>query len=174
MTEDDIDEAAKLPPDARIESLDERLDRAQRREAEEANKNRVDPNMRVTQLVIGYLIGGPLGGGLLGWGLDSLFGTRPWIMLVMLFLGFGVGVRSILRIAKSSLVRKEKFERIDSIFPPNSDLRGCLNRYDRWYNALDQRPPLLIQRFQGRNLLWIDRRFGGKGVLFRCAPGCEL
>ena len=103
MTEDDIDEAAKLPPDARIESLDERLDRAQRREAEEANKNRVDPNMRVTQLAIGYLIGGPLGGGLLGWGLDSLFGTRPWIMLVMLFLGFGVGVRSILRIAKSSL-----------------------------------------------------------------------
>jgi len=102
MTEDDIDEAAKLPPDARIESLDKRLDRAQRREAEDANKNRVDPNMRVTQLVIGYLIGGPLGGGLLGWGLDSLFGTKPLLTLVMLFLGFGVGVRSILRIAKSS------------------------------------------------------------------------
>ena len=103
MTEDETDEAAKLPPDARIESLDERLDRAQRREAEEANKNRVDPNMRVTQLVIGYLIGGPLGGGLLGWGLDSLFGTKPWLTLVMLFLGFGVGVRSILRIAKTSM-----------------------------------------------------------------------
>ena len=103
MAEDENGEVPKLPPDARLESLDERLDRAQRREAEEANKNRVDPNMRVTQLVIGYLIGGPLGGGLLGWGLDSLFGTRPWIMLVMLFLGFGVGVRSILRIAKSSL-----------------------------------------------------------------------
>ena len=102
MTEDDIDEAAKLPPDARIESLDERLDRAQRREAE-ANKTRVDHNMRVTQLVIGYLIGGPLGGGLLGLGLDSLFGTKPWLTLVMLFLGFGVGVRSILRIAKTSM-----------------------------------------------------------------------
>ena len=100
MTEDDIDEAAKLPPDARIESLDERLDRAQRREAEEANKNRVDPNMRVTQLVIGYLIGGPLGGGLLGWGLDSLFGTKPWLTLVMLFLGFGVGIRNVVRISR--------------------------------------------------------------------------
>jgi len=100
MTEDENDEIAKLPPDARLESLDERLDRAQRREAEQAHKNRVDPNMRVTQLVIGYLIGGPLGGGLLGWGLDSLFGTKPWLTLVMLFLGFGVGIRSILRIAK--------------------------------------------------------------------------
>lgn len=101
MTEDDIDEAAKLPPDARLESLDKRLDRAQRREAEEAKKSRVDPNMRLTQLVIGYLIGGPLGGGLLGFGLDSLFGTKPWLTLVMLFLGFGVGVRNILRIAKN-------------------------------------------------------------------------
>jgi ATP synthase protein I len=100
MAEDENDEAPKLPHDARLESLDKRLDRAQRREAEEANKNRVDPNMRVTQLVIGYLIGGPLGGGLLGWGLDSLFGTKPLLTLVMLFLGFGVGVRSILRIAK--------------------------------------------------------------------------
>ena len=101
MTEDENDEIPKLPPDARLESLDERLDRAQRREAEEANKNRVDPNMRVTQLVIGYLIGGPLGGGLLGFGLDSLFGTKPWLTLMMLFLGFGVGVRNILRIAKN-------------------------------------------------------------------------
>lgn len=101
MTEDDIDEAAKLPPDARLESLDRRLDRAHRREAEEAEKKKVDPNMRVTQLVIGYLIGGPLGGGLLGFGLDSLFGTKPWLTLVMLFLGFGVGVRNILRIAKN-------------------------------------------------------------------------
>ena len=57
--------------------------------------------MRVTQLVIGYLIGGPLGGGLLGWGLDSLFGTKPWLTLLMLFLGFGVGVRNILRISRT-------------------------------------------------------------------------
>jgi ATP synthase protein I len=100
VTEDENDEVAKLPPDARLESLDQRLNRAQRREAG-ANKEQVDPTMRITQLVIGYMIGGPLGGGLLGWGLDSLFGTKPWLMLVMLFLGFGVGVRSILRIAKT-------------------------------------------------------------------------
>ena len=100
MAEDEIEEASKPPPDARLESLDERLDEAQRREAEKASKVQGDPNMRAAQLVIGYLIGGPLGGGLLGWGLDSLFGTKPWWTLVLLFLGFGVGIRNVLRISK--------------------------------------------------------------------------
>jgi ATP synthase protein I len=100
MAEDETEEAPKLPPDARLESLDERLDRLQQAEAKKQAKMQGDPNMRAAQLVIGYLIGGPLGGGLLGWGLDSLFGTKPWLTLLMLFLGFGVGVRSILRISK--------------------------------------------------------------------------
>jgi ATP synthase protein I len=101
MAEDETGEVPKLPPDARLESLDERLDRLQQEEAKRTAKKQPDPNMRITQLVIGYLVGGPLGGGLLGWGLDSLFGTKPWLTLVMLFLGFGVGVRNVLRISKT-------------------------------------------------------------------------
>ena len=101
MAEDEANEVPKLPPDARLESLDERLDRLQQAEARKARASQVDPNMRVAQVVIGYLIGGPLGGGLLGWGLDSLFGTKPWLTLLMLFLGFGVGIRNVLRISKT-------------------------------------------------------------------------
>ncbi|HEX6742479.1 MAG TPA: AtpZ/AtpI family protein [Sphingomicrobium sp.] len=101
MAEDETGEVPKLPPDARLESLDERLDRLQQAEAKRTRKAQVDPNMRIAQLVIGYLIGGPLGGGLLGLGLDYLFGTRPWLMLLMLFLGFGVGIRNVLRISKT-------------------------------------------------------------------------
>jgi len=102
MAEDEIERASKLPPDARLESLDERLDRLQRQEDEKAAATRVDPNMRMAQIVIGYLIGGPLGGGLLGWGLDSLFHTKPWLTLVLLFLGFGVGIRNVLRVSKTA------------------------------------------------------------------------
>src|SRR4051812_9535366 len=102
MAEDETQEAPKLPPDARLESLDRRLDQLQREEAKRTRKADVDPNMRVAQLVIGYLIGGPLGGGLLGWGLDSLFGTKPWLTLVMLFLGFGVGIRNVVRISSNT------------------------------------------------------------------------
>jgi ATP synthase protein I len=103
MAEDETDEVPKLPPDARLESLDERLDRLQQAEAKRNQGKQPDPNMRIAQVVIGYLIGGPLGGGLLGWGLDSLFGTKPWLTLVMLFLGFAVGIRSVVRISKTPM-----------------------------------------------------------------------
>lgn len=101
MAEDETGEVPKLPPDARLESLDERLDRLQKAEAKRTQGTQPDPNMRIAQVVIGYLIGGPLGGGLLGWGLDSLFGTKPWLTLVMLLLGFGVGIRNVLRVSKN-------------------------------------------------------------------------
>ena len=100
MAEDEIEEAPKLPPDARLGSLDRRLDRLQQAEAKRTRKAQVDPNMRIAQVVIGYLIGGPLGGGLIGYGLDSLLGTKPWLTLVMLFLGFGVGIRNVVRISR--------------------------------------------------------------------------
>jgi ATP synthase protein I len=103
MAEDETEEVPKLPPDARLESLDRRLDKLQQEEAKKETDARGDPNMRVAQLVIGYLIGGPLGGALIGWGLDSLFGTFPWLLLLMLLAGFGVGVRNIMRISKNSL-----------------------------------------------------------------------
>jgi len=102
MAEDENDEVPKLPPDARLESLDERLDRLQQAEARRTRNVQVDPNMRIAQVVIGYLIGGPLGGGLLGFGLDSLFGTKPWLTLVMLFLGFAVGIRNVLRVSRNT------------------------------------------------------------------------
>ena len=102
MAEDETGEVPKLPPDARLESLDERLDRLQQAEAKRNQGTPPDPNMRIAQVVIGYLIGGPLGGGLLGWGLDSLFGTKPWCTLVMLFLGFGVGVMNVIRISQQT------------------------------------------------------------------------
>ena len=102
MAEDEIEEAPKLPPDARLGSLDRRLDRLQQAEAKRTRKAQVDPNMRIAQVVIGYLIGGPLGGGLIGFALDSLFGTKPWLTLVMLFLGFTVGIRSVLRISRNT------------------------------------------------------------------------
>ena len=103
MAEDDSDGVPKLPTDARLESLDRRLDHLQQAEAAKRAKTGVDPNMRVAQLVIGYLIGGPLGGALIGWGLDSLFGTFPWLLLLMLFLGFGAGIWNIMRVSRNSL-----------------------------------------------------------------------
>ncbi len=102
MAEDETGEVPKLPPDARLESLDKRLDRLQQAEAAKQAKNQVDPNTRLFQVVFGYLIGGPLGGALSGWGLDSLFGTFPKLLVVGLLFGFGAGVWNIIRMSRNT------------------------------------------------------------------------
>lgn len=43
-------------------------------------------------------------GGLIGLGLDRLFKTAPWIMIVGLGFGFAAGVRNVVRTAQSMQV----------------------------------------------------------------------
>jgi ATP synthase protein I len=105
MAEDEDDEAAKLPPDARLESLDRRLDRLQQAEAKRTARAQPNANTRLWQLLFGQLIGAPLGGAVIGWGLDSVAGifghrTFPLFFLLMLFFGFGVGVVNVMRLTK--------------------------------------------------------------------------
>ena len=57
MAEDDTGEVPKLPPDARLESLDERLDRLQQAEAKRTAKRQPDVNYRAGQLVLSQLVG---------------------------------------------------------------------------------------------------------------------
>ena len=49
----------------------------------------------VTELVAGLLVGFGI-----GYGLDALFGTRPWLLLVFTLLGFAAGVQTMLRTAR--------------------------------------------------------------------------
>ena len=101
MAEDEFDEVPKLPPDARLESLDERLERLQQAEAKRTGGAEPNPNDRLWQQLFGHLIGAPVGGAVIGWVLDGLFGTFPLFFLLMLFFGFGVGVRNIMRLSKT-------------------------------------------------------------------------
>ena len=97
------DEDFETPEDARLTSLNERLNRVQSEEA--AKQARVD-SQRSQQLVrsvgmriLSVLIGYPLGGFLIGWVLDQWFGTFPWVSLGSMFLGFGLAFREVLRTA---------------------------------------------------------------------------
>ena len=101
MATDETGQDPKLPPDARLDSLEQRLGRLQREEAERTHKAGPDPTTRIWQLMFSHLVGAPVGGGIIGWGLDSLFGTFPTFFLVMLFVGFGVGVVNVMRITKT-------------------------------------------------------------------------
>jgi ATP synthase protein I len=101
MATDETGQDPKLPPDARLGSLEERLERAQQAEAARTGVRQADPTVRISQQLFGHLIGAPFGGGLIGWGMDSLFGTFPLFFLLMLFFGFGVGVRNVIRISRT-------------------------------------------------------------------------
>src|SRR5436305_13923250 len=90
MAEDETGEVPKLPPDARLESLDERLDRLQQAETERTAKRQPDASYRAGQLVLSQMIGGPLGGGVIGWLLDRWPGTAPWLTLTLPFHGIAV------------------------------------------------------------------------------------
>jgi ATP synthase protein I len=105
MATDETEEGAKLPPDARLDSLEQRLERAQAVEAKRTHRAQPNPTDRVWGLMFGHLIGAPVGGAVVGWGLDSLaalFGyqTFPLFMILTLFLGFGAGVMNVIRISK--------------------------------------------------------------------------
>ncbi len=51
------------------------------------------------ELVVALLIGGAI-----GLGLDRLFKTAPWIMVIGFGFGFAAGVRSVVRTAKAMQV----------------------------------------------------------------------
>jgi ATP synthase protein I len=95
MAEDDTGKVPKLPPDARLGSLDERLDRLQKEEAKRTRKAMGNSEYGAGRLIVNQLIGGPLGGGIVGWGLDRWLGTAPWLMLGLMFTGFAGGVFNI-------------------------------------------------------------------------------
>ncbi len=43
------------------------------------------------------MVGYPLGGIVIGWGLDQFFGTRPWIMIVLMFMAFAGACIQVIR-----------------------------------------------------------------------------
>ena len=107
MAEEEFEEVQKLSPDARLESLDKRLDKLQQAEDKRTGvAQQQNPGTRIAQQAFGHLVGAPIGGAGLGWGMDSLaalagYQTFPFLTLLMLFFGFGVGLRNVLRITKS-------------------------------------------------------------------------
>jgi ATP synthase protein I len=92
-----------MPPsrDARFSALDERLKGAQAEEAMRTGTDRkpADRNEQLGSRVLSYLIGGLGGGAVIGWVLDTWFGTMPLFLLLLMFLGTAAGFRNIIRIS---------------------------------------------------------------------------
>lgn len=104
MAEDETEQDPHSPPDARLTSLNKRLRQAEQREAERGPAP-IDSSTlikNVGQRVAQSLIGMPLGGAIIGWLLDRLFDTAPWIMLALMFIGFAGAVLDVMRFSGQS------------------------------------------------------------------------
>ena len=101
---DDKSAREPIPEDARIDALEERLKAAREREekrnpSETSRKSHADHSMG--NRVLADLLGGLIGGTVIGYGVDVIFDTGPWGLLVGLFLGIGVAFRNVFRMAST-------------------------------------------------------------------------
>ena len=101
MTGNETGQDPKSVGDQRLTSLDERLRAIQHAEQVRTASTHKKPEKGYSQgnRVLTELIAGMVGGGLLGWCFDHWLGTKPWLLLGMLFLGIGVAFRNIIRIS---------------------------------------------------------------------------
>jgi ATP synthase protein I len=58
------------------------------------------------ELIVGVVVGGGV-----GWALDRQFGTAPWLMVVLLILGFAAGLLNVVRAARAAQARNEPAQR---------------------------------------------------------------
>ena len=101
MTDNGSGQDPKLPEDARLDALGERIRQAQADEAIRTGQARpaADPNQQLGNRVLSYLIGGLAGGALIGWVLDRVFGTSPLLLITLLLLGTVGGFWNIIRVS---------------------------------------------------------------------------
>jgi len=58
------------------------------------------------ELVVGVVVGGGL-----GWLLDRQFGTAPWLMIVLVILGFAAGLLNVVRAAQQAQAKNEPLQK---------------------------------------------------------------
>jgi ATP synthase protein I len=58
------------------------------------------------ELIVGVVVGGGL-----GWLLDRQFGTAPWLMIVLVILGFAAGLLNVVRAAQEAQAKNEPLQK---------------------------------------------------------------
>ena len=58
------------------------------------------------ELIVGVVVGGGI-----GWALDKEFGTAPWLMILLVILGFAAGLLNVVRAAREAQTQNEPLQR---------------------------------------------------------------
>lgn len=100
---DDRKDAPAIPEDPAIDSLEARIAAAKATEDKRTGRDKepsLDGRSRAMQIA-STMVGYPLGGIIIGWVLDGLFDTRPWIMIGLMFLAFFGACLQVVRGSKA-------------------------------------------------------------------------
>jgi ATP synthase protein I len=87
------------PDPDRLTDLGKRLDEIQTKQA--GRDKRPPPSQSgIAGRIVAELVAGIIVGGGLGWGVDRLFHTAPWGMIILFVLGAAAGIRSVMQTAQ--------------------------------------------------------------------------
>ena len=95
---------APIGEDPKLDSLEDRITAARKAEDHRLGRDKPDSfdgrskAMSIASTMVGY----PLGGIVIGWLLDGLFDTRPWIMIALMFLAFFGACLQVVRLNKNA------------------------------------------------------------------------
>jgi ATP synthase protein I len=108
---------------ARAGEIDRRLDEAR---ARITPKPAVDPRARGQAMGQGLkiavdLVVGVAFGGFAGWWLDRYLGTAPWLMVLLLILGFAAGMMNVIRTARRMQAQAEASQMAAQSVPDDAD-----------------------------------------------------
>ena len=93
----------------RSSDIGKKLDAVNARQADvdEAGRRRQQSAFGQAFRYAAELIVGVAVGGFLGWALDRHFGTAPWLMILLVVLGFGAGLLNVIRAAQKAQAENE-------------------------------------------------------------------
>jgi ATP synthase protein I len=88
-------------PDARrLAEIEERLRKAREKRDEVRQVEASNSKLWVASRLVTELMAGVIVGGALGWGLDRILGTAPFLLIVMFMVGIAAGIFNVVRTAQ--------------------------------------------------------------------------
>jgi ATP synthase protein I len=92
----------EIDGDPQLESLEERIAAARKTEDERIAQEHAPVVRAIGMQVMSTMVGYPLGGIVIGFLLDKLFDTAPWIMLGLMFAAFAGACLHVVQMNKNN------------------------------------------------------------------------
>lgn len=92
---------APIGEDPKLDSLEERIAAARKAEDERVAQEHAPIVRAMGMQVISTMVGYPLGGIVIGFVLDKVFDTAPWIMLGLMFASFAGACLHVVQMNKN-------------------------------------------------------------------------